>query len=175
MLVRQNAIIMAIIYLTNPQLSAILSVERELERIRTMAKFSLDNPIFKEENSARQYLEATRWPDGPVCPHCGCCENIYELNGEAHRPGLYKCSACRKQFSVTVGTLFERSHVPLHKWVLTVHLLCASKKGHSAHQIHRMIGVTYKTAWFMCHRIREAMKDPKFKGIEGKRVYYTMS
>jgi len=123
---------------------------------------SLDNPIFKNEADAREYLEAIRWPDGPVCPHCGSYENVYTLNGSAHRPGLYKCAECRKQFSVTVGTLFERSHVPLHKWLLCVHLLCASKKGHSSHQIHRMIGVTYKTAWFMTHRIREAMKDPIF-------------
>lgn len=123
---------------------------------------SLDNPIFHDEQKAREYLEAVRWPTGPVCPHCGNCENVYELNGNAHRPGLYKCAECRKQFSVTVGTLFERSHVPLHKWLMTVHLLCSSKKGHSSHQIHRMIGVTYKTAWFMTHRIREAMKDPIF-------------
>lgn len=127
-----------------------------------MKKFSIDHPIFTDKEKAREYLESVRWPDGVVCAHCGNTENIYELNGKAHRPGLYKCSKCGKQFSVTVGTLFEKSHVPLNKWLLTVHLLCASKKGHSSHQIHRMIGVTYKTAWFMTHRIREAMKDPKF-------------
>jgi transposase-like protein len=127
-----------------------------------MKKFSLDSPIFKDEAKAREYLKFIRWPNGVVCVHCGNTENIYQLNGKAHRDGLYKCGQCRKQFSVTVGTLFERSHVPLHKWLLTVHLLCASKKGHSSHQIHRMIGVTYKTAWFMTHRIREAMRDPKF-------------
>lgn len=127
-----------------------------------MKKFSLDNPIFQDVEKARQYLENIRWPDGVACPHCGNCDKMYTLNGKAHRPGIYKCAECHKQFSVTVGTIFERSHVPLHKWLLTVHLLCASKKGHSAHQIHRMIGVTYKTAWFMCHRIREAMKDPVF-------------
>jgi transposase-like protein len=127
-----------------------------------MEKFSLSNPIFEDETKAREYLESIRWPNGTVCPHCGSIDKVYSLNGHAHRPGLYKCADCRKQFSVTVGTLFERSHVPLHKWLLTVHLLCASKKGHSSHQIHRMIGVTYKTAWFMTHRIREAMKDPVF-------------
>jgi transposase-like protein len=132
-----------------------------------MKKFSLDSPIFKDEIRAREYLETIRWPDGVACVHCGNTENIYQLNGKAHRAGLYKCGQCRKQFSVTVGTLFERSHVPLHKWVLAVHLLCASKKGHSSHQIHRMIGVTYKTAWFMTHRIREAMKDPKFTRMLG--------
>jgi transposase-like protein len=123
---------------------------------------SLDNPIFKDEEKARQYLESVRWPNGPVCPHCGNTENNYDLNGEAHRPGLHTCHKCRKQFSVTVGTLFERSHVPLHKWLLAFHLLCSSKKGISTHQIHRLIEVTYKTAWFMTHRIREAMKDPVF-------------
>lgn len=127
-----------------------------------MEKFSLNDPIFEDETKAREYLESIRWPKGVVCPHCGSIDNVYSLNGHAHRPGLYKCADCRKQFSVTVGTIFERSHVPLHKWLLTVHLLCASKKGHSSHQIHRMIGVTYKTAWFMTHRIREAMKDPVF-------------
>jgi transposase-like protein len=123
---------------------------------------SLDNEIFQDETKAREYLESIRWPNGPICPHCGSVEKMYTLKGEAHRPGLYKCAACRKQFSVTVGTLFERSHIPLHKWLMAVHLLCASKKGHSSHQIHRMLGVTYKTAWFMTHRIREAMKDPVF-------------
>ncbi len=122
----------------------------------------LNNGIFTNEEKARKYLESIRWPDGSMCPHCGSIGNHYKLNGEAHREGSYKCADCRKQFSVTVGTLFERSHVPLHKWLMAVHLLCASKKGHSSHQIHRMIGVTYKTAWFMTHRIREAMKDPVF-------------
>lgn len=128
---------------------------------------SLDNPIFTDAQKAREYLESLRWPSGPVCPHCGCYENIYTLNGSAHRPGLYKCGDCLKQFSVTVGTLFERSHIPLHKWLMAVHLLCASKKGHSSHQIHRMLGVTYKTAWFMTHRIREAMKDPIYSSQLG--------
>ena len=145
-----------------------------------MKKFSLDNPIFQDEEKARQYLENIRWPNGMACPHCGNCDKIYVLKGKAHRPGIYKCAECKKQFSVTVGTIFERSHVPLRKWLLTVHLLCASKKGHSAHQIHRMIGVTYKTAWFMCHRIREAMKDPVFtrqlggggKVVEADETYW---
>jgi len=127
-----------------------------------MKERNINDPIFTDETKAREYLESIRWQDGVVCPHCGNDEKIYELNGEAHRAGLYKCAKCRKQFTVTVGTLFERSKVPLQKWLLAVHLLCASKKGHSSHQIHRMIGVTYKTAWFMTHRIREAMKDPVF-------------
>lgn len=116
-------------------------------------------PHFQDADKARQYLEALRWPDGPVCPHCGCIGDHYALKGKAHRPGLWKCKDCRKQFSVTVGTVFERSKIPLNKWLLGVHLMCASKKAISSHQIHRMLGVTYKSAWFMTHRIREAMKS----------------
>ena len=114
---------------------------------------------FKTEHAARKHLEAIRWPDGPICPHCGSIDNAHRIKGKSARPGLWFCADCRAQFSVTVGTLFERSHVPLHKWLLANHLICASKKGMSAHQLHRMLGVTYKTAWFMAHRIREAMRD----------------
>lgn len=114
---------------------------------------------FHNEIAARKHLEAMRWPTGAVCPHCGGTERNSALNGKAHRPGLWFCGDCRTQFSVTVGTVFERSKVPLHKWLLATHLLCSSKKGISSHQIHRTLGVTYKTAWFMTHRIREAMKD----------------
>src|SRR3989442_494472 len=119
---------------------------------------NLSAPIFTNEAKAREHLEALRWPEGAFCPHCGDVENVSRLDGEAHRPGLYQCNSCREQFSVTVGTLFERSHLPLHKWLLAFHLMAASKKGVSAHQLHRMLGITYKTAWFMGHRIREAMK-----------------
>jgi len=138
------------------------------------------NPIFIDKESARLHLEATRWPEGAVCPHCKS-KNVRELNGKSHRAGLRQCNEkeCRKQFTVTVGTVFERSKVPLNKWLLATHLLTASKKGMSAHQIHRMIGVTYKTAWFMCHRIREAMSDPtpppmggKDKIVEADETYY---
>ena len=114
---------------------------------------------FKTEHAARRHLEANRWPDGPVCPHCGCMGRAHRIKGKSVRPGLWFCGDCRKQFTATVGTLFERSKVPLHKWLLAVHLICASKKGISSHQLHRMLGVTYKTAWFMAHRIREAMRD----------------
>jgi transposase-like protein len=113
---------------------------------------------FQDADKAREYLEALRWPDGPICPHCGCIGDHYALKGKSHRPGLWKCKDCRKQFSVTVGTVFERSKIPLNKWLVAVHLMCASKKAISSHQIHRMLGVTYKSAWFMTHRIREAMK-----------------
>jgi transposase-like protein len=115
-------------------------------------------PHFLDEDKAREHLEAIRWPDGPECPHCGLI-NATKLTGKSHRKGLYQCNACREQFSVTVGTVFERSKVPLHKWLLANHLIVSSKKGISAHQLHRMLGVTYKTAWFMAHRIREAMKS----------------
>jgi transposase-like protein len=126
----------------------------------------LTAPHFTDADKAREYLEALRWPDGPICPHCGCIGDHYALKGTAHRPGLWKCKDCRKQFSVTVKTVFERSKIPLNKWLLAVHLMCASKKAISSHQIHRMLGVTYKSAWFMTHRIREAMK-PENGGLMG--------
>ncbi len=115
----------------------------------------ISNPIFHDEDKARAYLEAQRWPDGPYCPHCGEAENVRKIKGKSHRPGLHQCNSCRGHFTVTVGTLYERSKVPLHKWLFATHLICASKKGISSHQLHRMLGVTYKTAWFMAHRIRE--------------------
>ena len=119
----------------------------------------LSDPIFHNEIAARARLEAIRWPDGPFCPHCGEAENVKRMEGKSHAPGLCYCRSCRKKFSVTVGTLFERSHIPLHKWLLASHLMVASKKGVSAHQLHRMLGITYKSAWFMAHRLREAMRD----------------
>ena len=132
----------------------------------------LSDPIFHDEAAARAHLEAQRWPNGPVCPHCGVIGEATRLAGAKHRPGLLECRACRRQFSVTVGTVFERSHVPLNKWVLAVQLLTSSKKGMSSHQLSRMLDVTYKTAWFMSHRIREAMTDnnPGPIGGEGKIV-----
>jgi len=132
----------------------------------------LTNPIFTDETKAREYLESVRWPDGPFCPHCGEAENVKRLHGKSHRPGLHQCNSCRQHFTVTVGTLYERSHIPLHKWLLATHLMASSKKGISAHQLHRMLGITYKSAWFMAHRIREAMKDenPGPLGGEGKVV-----
>lgn len=117
---------------------------------------------FSDAESARQFLESQRWPDGVVCPHCGLIDAAFRLRPRAGfntgvRMGVYKCSGCRKQFTVTVGTIFEDSHIPLNTWLLAIHLLCSSKKGMSAHQLHRMLGVTYKSAWFMVHRIRYAM------------------
>jgi transposase-like protein len=116
-------------------------------------------PRFQNEDAAREHLERIRWGDDPFCPHCGSLD-CTRLEGKKHRKGLVQCNDCRQQFTVTVGTVFERSKVPLHKWLLANHLLCASKKGMSAHQLHRMLGVTYKTAWFMAHRIRAAMDQP---------------
>lgn len=136
----------------------------------------LDSPIFTDKEAARVHLEAQRWPNGPICPHCGNCDQtrITAMQGKAHRPGLYNCKECRDQFSVTVGTVFERSKIALNKWLLATFLLASSKKGMSAHQLHRMLGVTYKTAWFMAHRIREAMKEDVATsgplGGEGKTV-----
>jgi transposase-like protein len=119
---------------------------------------ALNQPQFRSAANARQYLEKVRWPNGPVCPHCGSVsKDHYKLEGEAHREGLWKCKDCREQFSVTVGTVFERSKIALNVWLQAVYLLCSSKKGMSSHQLHRILGVTYKTAWFMTHRIREAM------------------
>jgi len=117
--------------------------------------------FYTDENAARRHLEALLWPEGPTCPHCGNADGdrIVKLNGKSTRPGVHKCNECRKPFSVTVGTVFERSHIPLHKWVYASHLLTASKKGISSLQLSRMLDITYKSAWFMAHRIREAMKD----------------
>ncbi len=141
---------------------------------------------YHDEDSARAFLEAQRWPDGkPGCPHCGEIGRAYCLppiagkpkkNGEiTFRKGLWKCGGCRKQFTVTVDTIFEDSHIPLNKWLMAFHLLCASKKGMSAHQLHRMLGVTYKSAWFMAHRIRYAMAQlnlPKLSGtVEVDETY----
>ena len=128
---------------------------------------NLTDPIFTDATKAREHLEAQRWPNGPICPHCGVVAEATELKGKAHRPGVYQCNACREQFTATVGTVFERSKVPLNKWLLASYLMASSKKGISAHQIHRTLGVTYKTAWFMCHRLREAMRDPSPEPLGG--------
>ncbi len=119
---------------------------------------NLSNPIFHDESKARQWLEAQIWPDGAHCPHCGSV-TVTPLQGKAHRPGLHQCNDCRQQFTVTVGTLFERSKIPLTKWLMAVYLLCASKKGMSTAQMGRMLALPYKTAWFMMHRVREAMRE----------------
>lgn len=112
------------------------------------------------EDEARKYIEAIRWPNGPVCPHCGNEKRAYPLKGTATRPGVYKCGVCRKQFTVTVGTILHRSHISLRQWVIAFHLMCASKKGVSALQLKREMGLkSYQSAWFLAHRIRAAMKE----------------
>jgi len=130
----------------------------------------LQNPAFADDDKAREALEAIRWPEGPFCPHCGNADQnkIARGEGKAHRPGLYYCAACNGQFTVTIGTVMERSKIPLSKWLLAMHLMGASKKGMSALQLQRMLGVTYKTAWFLCHRIREAMKPAKRGPLGGR-------
>src|SRR6266446_6031990 len=129
---------------------------------------NLNDPIFHDETKARTYFEAIRWPNGPFCPHCGETEKIYRLEGKSHRPGLIHCNSCNGSFTVTTGGVMESSHIPLTKWALGFRLYAASKKGFSAHQLHRQIGITYKSAWFMAHRIREAMAPTKRGPIGGK-------
>lgn len=126
------------------------------------------------EDGARKHLERLRWPDNkPICPHCGVVDKAYKLTPKPGskspvRPGVWKCRACHKQFTVTVGTIFEGSRIPLNKWIMALALMCASKKGISAHQLHRMLDITYKTAWFMCHRIRCAMDEsPNLELLKG--------
>src|SRR5277367_6955407 len=116
----------------------------------------LSAPHFHDDEAARKYLEGILWPNGPVCPACGVIGRAYE----ASRPGIYRCAetACREDFTVTMKTVMERSHIALHKWLQGFHFMASSKKGYSAHQIHRTLGITYRSAWFMAHRIREAMR-----------------
>ena len=123
-----------------------------------MAKATHTETRYTDEDTAREHLESIRWPNGSICPHCGGVERNSALNGGSHRAGLYFCGDCRTQFTVTVGTVFEDSKVPLHKWLYANHLICASKKGISSKQLERVLGVSYKTAWFMSHRLRKAME-----------------
>lgn len=124
-----------------------------------MAKSVLSAPHFQDETAAFAYVEARLWPNGPVCPHCGETERVGRLKGKTTRVGLCKCYACKKPFTVRVGTIFESSHLPLHLWLQVIHLMAASKKGISTRQIQRMLQCSMKTAWFLTHRIREAMDD----------------
>lgn len=132
----------------------------------------LSAPHFHNEEAAIRYLESLIWPNGAYCPHCGGVERLNRLSGKSVRPGLWKCYQCRKQFTVKIGTVFESSHVPVHKWLQAAYLMASSKKGISAHQMHRILEVNYRTAWFMEHRLREAMRVLKIEpmGGEGKAV-----
>ena len=118
----------------------------------------LSHPRFLNEQAAYDWVEAHLWPNGPVCPRCGGLDRNTRLKGKSTRIGVYKCKDCRKPFTVKVGTIFEDSHIPMRMWLQAIALLCASKKGISSNQLHRMLGVTLKSAWFMSHRIREAMR-----------------
>lgn len=131
---------------------------------------NLNDPIFSDETKARAYFEAIRWPSGPVCPHCGEAERVYRLEGKSHRPGLIHCNACSGSFTVTTGGVMESSKIPLTKWAMGFRLYASSKKGFSAHQLHRAIGITYKSAWFMAMRIREAMAPADAGPVGGSGV-----
>src|SRR6185437_12513364 len=134
-----------------------------------MTPVELTHPVYHDETAAREHLEAIRWPNGPVCPYCGQIgPKVKALGGESMGGGWYHCGDCRKKFTVRVGTVYERSHIPLHKWLLGFRLYNASKKGFSAHQLHRTLNITYKSAWFMAHRIREAMADYDGDPLGGK-------
>ena len=133
-----------------------------------MVPTELSHPAFSNEDQARRYLENIRWPNGPFCPYCGSFDDAKALGGDSMGPGWYHCGKCRKKFTVRVGTVFERSHIALHKWLLGFRLYASSKKGFSAHQLHRTLNITYRSAWFMAHRIREAMRDDDPAPLGGK-------
>lgn len=131
----------------------------------------LSKPYFHDEEAAFAHLEAVLWPNGPTCPHCGGMDRIGKIKANPSkrvRMGLHKCGDCGKQFTVKVGTVFEHARMPLHKMLQAVHLIACSKKGISAHQLHRILEVQYKTAWFLAHRIREAMRDGSLAPLGGK-------
>ena len=132
----------------------------------------MPNSIFdakplRNEEAAYAYVEARIWPNGRVCPHCGVADKSGALRGKSTRIGVYKCYACRKPFTVKVGTIFEDSHVPMHLWLQAIVMMCSSKKGISSNQLHRTLGVTLKTAWFMSHRLREAMRGGSLAPMGG--------
>lgn len=124
-----------------------------------MKKSVISQPHFHNEGAAYAYVESCLWPKGPVCPHCGATKRIGKMGGKSTRIGLYKCYVCRKPFTVKIGTIFEDSHLPLDIWVSAIYLICASKKGISSNQLHRTLGISLKSAWFLSHRIREAMRS----------------
>ncbi len=131
-------------------------------------KLDITNPIFNDDDAAREHIETLLWPNGPACPRCNVTgDRITKLKGKSTRPGVYKCKDCRKPFSVTVGTVMERSKIPLSKWVLAAQLMASSKKGMSAKQLERMLGTNYETAWFLFHRLRECTTDLKSGPIGG--------
>src|SRR5271163_4291208 len=132
-----------------------------------MANSILSAKVLQNEAAALAWVEARVWPNGPVCPHCGGFDRIGKMKGKATRIGLYKCYQCRKQFTVKVGTVFEDSHVPMNLWLQAMYMLCSSKKGISSNQLSRTLGVTLQTAWFMGHRLREAMRTASLVPMGG--------
>jgi transposase-like protein len=160
----------AILHLRNPPITVMAGSDKGAG---AMPKSVLDKPFFQNETAAYAKLESIIWPNGPVCIHCGDRARIGLMRGKATRPGLYKCYACRKQFRVTVGTVFEASHLPLHMWLQAVYIMVNSKKAISTHQMQRAMGCTLKSAWFMTMRIRKAMKptDTDELGSYGATVY----
>src|ERR1700730_184805 len=150
--------------------------------VKAMTKLAIfQDPMFHNEDKAREALEAELWPDGPFCRHCGNSDpdKIARMQGKSHRPGLYYCHECEGQFTVTVGTVLERSKIPLTKWLMAAHIFNSGKNGVSAHEIHRSLGVTYKTAWFMMHRLREAMNElsptpmgGEVQSVQADETYY---
>jgi transposase-like protein len=132
-----------------------------------MSKSVIDAKVLHDEATAYAWVEAHLWPDGPICPHCGGFDRISKMQGKSTRVGVYKCYQCRKPFTVKVGTVFEDSHVPMRHWLQAIYLMCSSKKGISSNQLHRTLGVTLKTAWFMSHRLREAMRPASLAPMGG--------
>lgn len=137
-----------------------------------MSRSIFNAPHFNDEAAAYAYVESKLWANGRVCPHCGVVDRSGACKGKTDRIGLYKCYACRKKFSVKVGTIFEASHIAMRDWLVAIHMICSSKKGVSSNQLHRTLGITLKSAWFMSHRIREAMRDGSLApmGGNGKTV-----
>jgi transposase-like protein len=127
-----------------------------------MSESILSAPYFHNEEAAYEFVESRIWPNGPVCPHCGCFKRIGKMKGKSTRIGVYKCYDCRKPFTVKIGTIFEASHIPMNVWLQAIYVVASSKKGVSSNQLHRMLGITLKSAWFMSHRIREAMRSGSF-------------
>ena len=131
-------------------------------------KSALNAPQLCNEEAAIAYVEGQLWPDGPVCPHCGAVDQATRLKGKSTRPGLWKCRVCRKPFTVRMRSIFELSHIPLHVWLQAIYLICSSKKGLSTRQLHRILGGSLKTAWFLGHRIRHAMDESGSGPLDGE-------
>ena len=132
-----------------------------------MAKSSISDNYLHDEQAAYDLVESVLWPDGPVCPHCGSVERISKMQGKSTRIGAYKCYACRKKLTVKIGTIFEDSHIPMRFWLQAIFLLASSKKGISSNQLHRTFGISLRSAWFMSHRLREAMRTGSLSPMGG--------